>query len=330
MTLFGVPRQLRAMTEGRPRWPQRFRARGRDVVVLYHRVAEVASDPGGMAVQPARFRRQLLALREHFEVVPASEVVTERTTSEQSSRPRAAITFDDGYADNLDVAVPVLRELGLPAAFFLVSGALEDPQEYWWDRLDHLLLEDLPAEVLQLRVSGSDLTLDLRDTSGRRGAVESLNRLLIHRRPQEVEDVLDQLARCLGRDLVPCRDHRRLSPEELVELADDDQFELGSHTCTHGALGRMTAHASLQELTLSRRRLHEVLGVEPRMLAYPYGAAGAVRRRDARLAARAGYKLAFANVTGPVEGCSAFAVPRISVGEWEPAEFISMTTRWSR
>jgi peptidoglycan/xylan/chitin deacetylase (PgdA/CDA1 family) len=316
-------RQLRALHERRPRWPKRVRARGHNVVVLYHRIAPEVPNQAGMVVDPDRFRRQLQALRRHFDVLPAADILR------PSRRPTAAITFDDGYADNLDVAAPVLRELGLPASLFIVTSALDEDREFWWDRLEHILLQRLEAEEITVRVGPRLQQLRLDDGNSRREALALLSRLLVRESPDGVERTLDQLEALAGSAPAACARHRRLTRQQIVGLAADPLLEIGSHTCSHSALRRLPRAQCQKELVASRHALRDVLGAAPRLLAYPYGAPGTVGRGDARRARAAGYDLAFVNVTGPTEHASPFAVPRIAVGEWEPDEFLTKITRWS-
>ncbi|NYD24439.1 polysaccharide deacetylase family protein [Kineococcus aurantiacus] len=313
------------MLARRPRWPQRFRARGANVVVLYHRIADDPQDAAGMTVPPELFARQVAALAERFDIVPAAQV------HRVGPRPAAAITFDDGYADNDEVALPLLRRLGLPATLFVVSGVLDDPQEFWWDRLEHLVLERLPAHGVRVVVGRRPFALPLSGGSERTRSLQRLSTALMTRHRSEIERVLAELERRAGPpDPGPCRRHARVPAHRLAALAAEPLLEIGSHTCTHAALGRLSRAASGRELRDSRERLHEVLGHRPRLLAYPFGAPGTVRRREAAEARRAGYERAFVNVTGPAEGADPFAVPRVSVGRWEPQQFLAALTRWSR
>jgi peptidoglycan/xylan/chitin deacetylase (PgdA/CDA1 family) len=312
-----------ALWRRRPGWPQRFRARGRNVVVLYHRIArQEAPDELGMVVDSGRLERQLRALADHFDVVPAAEVLRPR------SRPAAAITFDDGYLDNLTNAVPVLRALGLPATFFVVSDAMDGGTEFWWDQLEHLLLDDERPRQVTVVVGGRPRHLDLRDGAGRVAALRDLGGALVGRPAEEIRAVLGRLSG--GTPARACGRHARLDAAQVAALGADPLFDVGSHTCTHSALRPLSRRGSRRELEGSRDRLAEVLGAAPRLVAYPYGARGTLRRRDAAHARRAGYDLGFVNVTGPAEGSNPYAVPRVTVGEWEPDVLLRNVTRWTR
>ena len=105
------------------------RALGRSnepVIFMYHRVAETICDPWGISVPPARFREQLEHLRADWTILAMDELVA---ALEAQALPRhaAALTFDDGYADNALVAKPILEDYGIPATMFLTTGSLGSP-----------------------------------------------------------------------------------------------------------------------------------------------------------------------------------------------------------
>jgi len=118
------------------------------VVLMYHRVASDLVDPWRLCVSPANFAAQLEVLAARYRVMTLRELVA--TRGSDGERPGVAITFDDGYADNLHAAAPLLVGQGLPATFFLTSGTLGSDREFWWDELDQLLLRPvaLPARLV--------------------------------------------------------------------------------------------------------------------------------------------------------------------------------------
>jgi peptidoglycan/xylan/chitin deacetylase (PgdA/CDA1 family) len=179
-----------------------------------------------------------------------------------------------------------------------------------------------------MSVGDDQYDLDLRSEPDRLSALKLLNRLLVRRHPAVVTSVLTQLDSAAGSVSAPCRDHRRMSAEQAVTLAGQPGVEIGSHTCSHAALGLLSADERDAELQISRRQLTELLDRPPRLVAYPYGAAGTLRRRDARAAAAAGYDQGFVNVPGPVEGASPYVIPRVTVGLEQPEALLSRLQAW--
>jgi peptidoglycan/xylan/chitin deacetylase (PgdA/CDA1 family) len=109
-------------------------ARVRPLILMYHRVAAVNVDPWGLAVHPDRFEAHLAVLRKQRTPMRLSDFVRalDRETLPDDA---VAVTFDDGYVDNLHHAKPRLAAAGVPATVFLATGAIGQRSEFWWDEL---------------------------------------------------------------------------------------------------------------------------------------------------------------------------------------------------
>ena len=93
-------------------------------ILLYHRIAEVKNDPYQLAVSPDNFREHLEYLRNHFRVVSLAQLANE-LKAKKIINHTVAITFDDGYADNWQNALPILKELNITATFFITVSAID-------------------------------------------------------------------------------------------------------------------------------------------------------------------------------------------------------------
>jgi peptidoglycan/xylan/chitin deacetylase (PgdA/CDA1 family) len=265
----------------------------RALVLLYHRVCDPTVDPLGLAVAPDRFADHLAALADDVDLVPLERVY------ERSPRGRSvAVTFDDGYADNVANAAPLLVDAGAPATFFVVAS---DPHvEFWWDRLDHLL-EPAPAvDVLDITISGRRLRADVRTEAGRARARRALNHRARVLHPNGVEAVLAQVEAQLGTTATPCERHRRASHDELTRLAAMPGLSVGSHTCRHPMLGGLPLAEQERELADARGALRGIGLGEVATLAYPFGMPGSWDRRTEATARDVGYRIACTNVVGVV------------------------------
>ena len=138
------------------------------LILLYHRVALPGADPWALCVSPEHFSEHMEVLRRIASPCTLSELV--RAHAANSIPENAvAVTFDDGYLDNLTNARPILEEHDVPATIFVCSSAVGRRQEFWWDQLERALLqspEKLP-ERLELDIDGKRMTWSLR---GRRQA----------------------------------------------------------------------------------------------------------------------------------------------------------------
>ncbi len=101
-------------------------------ILLYHRVANVSNDPRQLSVSPENFRAQLTYLSSRTTFVPLSKIV-DNLKNKKLVRNETAITFDDGYADNLYAALPILEEFGAPATIYVTAGMIGSTEPFPWD-----------------------------------------------------------------------------------------------------------------------------------------------------------------------------------------------------
>jgi peptidoglycan/xylan/chitin deacetylase (PgdA/CDA1 family) len=265
------------------------------IVLLYHRVAELAHDPWGLAVAPARFAEQLQALATHFSPLPLGELAARMDSGDLPPRS-VALTFDDGYRDNLATAEPLLAGYGVPATVFVVSWYVGAGREFWWDELEalseperlrelHAELQVLPHDERMARVAAMRAEADQRTTP-----VQTLRE------------------------------------EELARLAASEVVEIGSHTVTHPALPVLERKDRLDEMRASRERLERLTGATVRGLSYPYGSWDA---ETAEHAEEAGFEYACTSAREVVGGgTSRYAIPRFPVKDWSGEELARRISGW--
>lgn len=105
-------------------------------ILLYHRIAESQADPHLLCVSQKNFRDQIKYLKENYSVIPLVKMVQDIRTNKVKNKS-VAITFDDGYADNLHNAVPILKEFNVPATIFIVAGYIGSQELFYWDKDDN-------------------------------------------------------------------------------------------------------------------------------------------------------------------------------------------------
>jgi peptidoglycan/xylan/chitin deacetylase (PgdA/CDA1 family) len=223
-------------------------------ILLYHRIADESTDPYNLCLSPSVFETHMRFIREHCCVRPLSQFVPELTSGRLPQRA-VAITFDDGYVDNLTTASPILEALGLPATFFVVTDGLDVPQPYWWDVLARSTHVDDRSRHHQLVRAG---------TEARATAVAKLG-------PPPAADLLP----------------RPMSRDEVRLLASRSGHEVGAHTRHHLFLPDQDSETCREELLGSKAELEAVLDRDISAVAYPYGA---VNDDVRRLACEAGFR----------------------------------------
>jgi len=299
----------------------RARRESRTAILLYHRVAAAAHDPWGLAVTPANFDAQLEVIQRRSTVLPLSELIA---GLQQRKLPRRStvVTFDDGYADNLLQAEPILRSRGVPATVFVASGFIREHREFWWDELEQILLGDQPlSPALTLRFGDREHRWDLSDLrhepaydrarhvswrswhpapSRRQALFLELWKQLQPLPHASRRTALDSLAAWADRPCQPRPSHRPLTTDELRTLAASPQVDIGAHTITHPQLSVLSDGAQRAEISESRRELEETLGQAVTMFAYPYGGPGDYTQRTVAITRDSDFSCACSAAAGPV------------------------------
>jgi peptidoglycan/xylan/chitin deacetylase (PgdA/CDA1 family) len=292
------------------------------IILMYHRVGARGADPHRLSVSESAFRAQIAWLRASCSIVPLDELAECDTPSDN---PAVALTFDDGYVDNLTVAAPVLQQWGLPATFFLTTEDTPAPYHYWWDRLAHSLLG----------IAAVPPTLTITLPSGRRTleTLTDVQRLHAHtfvyddilRLPSDERDALiRQVSEWAGTLSLPSSD-RRMTWSEAGELMSDSRFTIGAHTIRHLYLPAQPDHVVRAELQSSCETLRSLTGSRVDTLAYPFGA---FDRRIVAAAREAGFRLAVTCEDRAVSaGDDRLALPRVEVTEDPLDQFMANVQR---
>jgi peptidoglycan/xylan/chitin deacetylase (PgdA/CDA1 family) len=323
----------------------------RGLILLYHRVAEVKSDPWLLSVTPPHFAEQLEVLRKVGCPMRLHHLAQNLREGKCPHRP-LVVTFDDGYADNLYNAKPLLERHEIPATIFLTTGCMGQDSEFWWDELDRLLLQPgtLPR-ALHLNINGSTHDWDLGEAAdygedaaqhhrswrpwdkhnpnARHSLYRSLYHLLHPLPAGEQRKVLDDLltwalAKPAGRP-----SYRPLTIQEILTLAQGGLVEIGSHTKTHTVLSARPTAAQREEIQRSKADLEEVLGSPVRSFAYPYGRQSDYTAETVALVQEAGFACACSTSADVVRrGADPFRLPRVHVQDWDGEKFTQVLSRW--
>lgn len=276
------------------------------LVVACHRVTPAFDPYDPQTPDAARFARQLDALR-GFDVVPLTAGLAALREG-KLRRTSVAITFDDGYREQLAVAAPLLAARGYPATVFVSSGFVGGPN-MWHDRLLWALREGVAGARLDAvgLPEAVPVALQARRQLAERctAAVKSLPLLA---REQAVALVETACA-------APPAPRLMLDATELRELARRPGIEIGAHTRHHPILAACALEEARAEVAGSRADLEQLLGVPVGLFAYPNGHEGRdFSERDVGLVREAGFSHAFTSDWGAVTpGSDALKLPRVSL-----------------
>lgn len=239
-------------------------------ILTYHGVDE-NQDPllnvDRMQVEPRLFRRHLETVAKHGRVVPLSEIL-EAWAQGRRLPPRAtAITFDDGYLNNVEIAAPILRDMGLPATFFIATGFLDGRARPWWYELRAALAATRARAIADPLRGGVQHGL---------GGIEERRAALLAIEPSLIPLASTERAEAMRRVLSACDVGTPALPYALMDWADVSRlsmmgFELGSHTVTHISLRHEEPGVAVREVVQAAEELRQRVGCPVRTCAYPYG-----------------------------------------------------------
>ncbi|HZS11561.1 MAG TPA: polysaccharide deacetylase family protein [Nitrospirales bacterium] len=320
------------------------------LILMYHRVVTLPTDPWNLTVSPEHFA-------EHLDVVKrlARPTTLERLASRiaRHQRPHKdiAITFDDGYADNLRYAKPALERADLPATVFVVSGHVGAEKEFWWDELERILLQPgrLPARLDVTLPDGAciadlgdaalfteDDVVKHRDWQAYRTEEPTPRHALYRRlwsRLQSMtgparETALATLRDWAGDEGQPRSTHRTMTRAEIAILAAGGLIEIGAHTATHAKLNTLPPAEQRDEIARGKRELEAVTGAPLHSFAYPHGL---YSDDTPRLVRESGFQSACTTWPSTVwRRSDPFLLPRFMAQNWDGEEFARRLTDWLR
>jgi peptidoglycan/xylan/chitin deacetylase (PgdA/CDA1 family) len=267
-----------------------------------------------ICVSPAAFEEHVKYLSSRYTIVRLDEAV-ERIRGQRSLPPNAvAVTFDDGYADNL-AAARILARYGATATFYITAGCLADGQPFWPSELRQLVCRLQPPSIA-LRTDREIVTVDVSSEAARAAAIRKLTRLFKANPVAVRESLRDQLrAQARGEAQNPVR-RVMLTWDEVREMHRLG-MTIGSHTMTHPNLPNAGLDVARTELVESRQRLAEETGELVTMFSYPNGGAERYSTPELqRLVREVGYEAATTSFNG-FAGCHSdlYALERVEVEE---------------
>jgi len=319
----------------------------RGVILMYHRVAELSTDPWALSVTPQHFGEHLDVIRKRTSPLKVGDLgrAVERGEVLPSS---VAVTFDDGYSDNFYNARPLLQRFDVPATIFLATSFLGSKREYWWDDLDRLFLQPgtLPPQ-LRLTLNEKEEIWDLGGAADYSNADFQPNRSW--RTEQPSPGMRQELYRSIWQTMqrMPAEDQdgiiaalvdwagvpsgarpgcRPMTIDEVVELAQTGLIEVGAHTMTHPVLSAIAPDRQRDEIQRSKARVEEITRCAVPSFAYPYGDVSEVSVDALK---DAGLRAACTTKPGCVQAdADPLRMPRMHVGDWDGAKFEQRLSEW--
>ncbi|MGV9670862.1 polysaccharide deacetylase family protein [Gordonia sp. NPDC003504] len=264
------------------------RLRPRGGILMYHCVCAEACDPWAICIAPEHFDDQMAVLAEARAAVPLADFADEDGYTRDGSR--LAVTFDDGYVDNLLVALPILEKYDIPATIFVVGNAVDRRREFWWDALQRAILGpttlpeilDLPFGTGRQTFTSTDGWGAVADSAGwRADAEEPRNRrqqlfrtlwdAIVVLGPDEQDAAVDHLLEWAGEPEIGVSSRLPVTGEQFAELARHPLITLGGHTLDHVSLTDMALSDRHAQIDAGNRSVSELADAPVTQFAFPFG-----------------------------------------------------------
>jgi peptidoglycan/xylan/chitin deacetylase (PgdA/CDA1 family) len=274
--------------------------------------------------------------RADIEIVSLGEM-HRRLVEGEFGRRFVALTFDDGYRDNLRFAYPILKRHGAPFTVYVPTSFPDRMGELWWLVLEAAIAKN---DTVELAMDGVERRFACADVAAKRATFETIYWWLRARETEdELRHAIHELAARYAVSVTGFCDDLCMTWTELAELAADPLVTIGAHTVNHVILKKVPDNIVSAEMRMSAAAIEAALGVRPHHFSYPVGDASAAGPREFGMAARLGFKTGVTTRPGvlfPEHRDHLTALPRISLnGQFQRLRYLSVlmsgtaTALWS-
>lgn len=321
------------------------------LVLLYHRVIVLDSDPQWLSISPRQFEEHLQVLQ-NYNVMPLHQLLIDARRG-KLRRGSIALTFDDGYEDNFLNARPLLETYSTPATIFVATQNLDCDGEFWWDTLERIFLQ--PGELppfLRLHIGSgwfedtlgasavysaeqaalhSHWNVALATTPTKRHYIYRYLCPLIQKLPgaertRVVSELLHWSRRTSGTSA-----GRMMSSIQVQQLAAGGLIEIGAHTVTHPSLAELPLEIQEWELVSSKAQLEGITGNAIKSFSYPFGGREHYSEATKNAVHSAGFQYACSNFPGHVRReTDNLQIPRFLARNWSAETFDAQLQLWYR
>ncbi len=293
------------------------RARGLGAILMFHHVRPWSGDAYApnreLEITPEFLDGVLQLLKARGFLLVSLDEAIERTAAGAGDRPFAALTFDDGYRDNVEWALPILSREKAPMTLFATTGFMDRTARMWWREAEEAVRR---ADALDVVVHGQRLAAPCA-TDAQKDAVAMRLLSMLRFAPQDETDrVTADLSRAHGIDGRAMVEEACLDSREMIDLAAHPLVTIGAHTTTHPMLAKVPKDRAQSEIVDAKRDLEQRIGKPVRHLAYPVGDPGSAGPREFAMALEAGYASAVTTRPGmifPEHAAHRTALPRLSI-----------------
>jgi len=286
------------------------------ILVYHHVVNDDYNDcsPGNIySLKRKDFENQIIYLKNNYEIVMLDQLINDLKNN-RSINEKIALTFDDGFKDNYELAYPILKKHNVPATIYLL-GSVNNVEDValWWIAIEDIIT-NTDRRKLHIKYGRNNIELHLRCLQERMAAIKKLSAIFMSIPCNDHNELLKVIYLALGVNKLP--DHRPLllSKEMIEEMSQSGLISFGGHTKSHSALSLLDQRMLESEVSDNKLILEKNLDVSINSFSYPYGMPRFINKAAIDKVKNSGYEYA---VTGISNGLTNyvddyFTLPRIT------------------
>lgn len=243
---------------------------GRVRILMYHRVEYLNDDYNMQAVTPVNFERHMKYLRDHYDILSLDTQMG--SWFEGRLNDAVIVTFDDGYYDFLQNAVPIMEKYGIPATVFVSTGNIDSKYENWTDSILRAVFSDVKQrDSYTFETEYYRGKLPTGNWEEKYKFYQMIRKLFIISSADKRKQYESQLLDWAGLSKNGRQSRRIMTAGELQKVSARKGISIGAHTVTHCSLKHQELSEQYYEITESKKVLEEITGQEVKLFAYPFG-----------------------------------------------------------
>ena len=285
--------------------------KGKGAILVYHRVVkdeEIEEDLElGLTVSCSNFEKHIKEIKSKYKICSMDEFVT--NLKKKTNEFMVAITFDDGYKDNLYQALPILTKYEVPASIYVTTRFLNQEVDIWWYELGEVI-QNRTEINFQYKEKKFNFLLDNKKRKFL--AYQDLMKLFKSLKIDEQNELIETITNTKKRKNYS---HICLNSEEILMLEKNPLITIGSHGHNHQNLKILSDDEVKYEITKSSEVLENLIKRKVKHFAYPFGGKDQVSTREYNIIEDMNFDSAVIGSVHPIKNCNFFSLPRIYVGK---------------